>query len=112
MRATLLASMIATIAVAGCRFPWEPEFGPVVGTVRYPNGDPAYVVVVGIVGGRTTLTDLSGRYRLDVDGARDSVTVAANGPTRGAGNPWGSTRVSVRRGRIEADVVLDRLNPI
>jgi hypothetical protein len=115
MKAVTCVAAALALLLMGCRFPWEPEFGPLVGTVRYTaNGPPAYMVKVAISGRTPTFTDLNGRFRLDVAAGDDTVVVGAWDACRGTcvETYWGFTKVAVRRGRVEADILLDKVNPI
>jgi hypothetical protein len=100
---------------AGCRWPWEPESVPIRGYVRYPNGERAVAVKVGIGDRVSTFTDWSGEYSfLSTGNPGDTVTVFASEPCRGECSETrsGGSRVVLRRGKMVVDIVLDRLSPI
>ena len=112
------AGLLAVGSLApGCRWPWEPEVGPMVGVVRYPGGAPVYMAKVWVVDGRTTFSDRLGHYRLAVRAeSGDTVTVVAtDGYTPGISygeTRSGSLRVVVHASAVVADVVLDHSSPI
>lgn len=112
LRCALLALVLLGL---GCRFPWEPEFGVVTGIVRYPDQTPVHMAKVTIAGSGTTFTDLRGSYRLELKSATAVVTVTArDGYTPGrmyAMTSSGRAEVTVRRGLMVQDIVLDRSDP-
>jgi len=116
MRRVSIAIACLSLLGLGCRFPWEAEFGSVLGVVRYPDKTPVYMAKVSIVDGNSTFTDVLGRYRLELRATGDTVTVvASDGYAPGvayAETHWGSARVVVRRSDVVQDIVLDHATPI
>ena len=107
----ILLGLLAT----GCRWPWEPRFGTVIGTVRYPNGTTAAMAKVQVAGIDATFTDALGRYRLKIIAGGDSVTVSARDGYDGRAyveNRTGSVRVAPGAHVIVANIVLDHAEPI
>jgi hypothetical protein len=95
---------------AGCRWPWEPEAGPIIGTVSYPDGARASVAFISVYGQRMTYTDWSGHYKLLIQGSvGDSVIVYASDFCRGSCGEthYGFTKAVLRRSPQVVDIVMD-----
>jgi Carboxypeptidase regulatory-like domain len=110
----LLLSVLAT--EAGCRWPWEPRSGPIVGSVRYPDGSPVWGARVIVVGGDTTFTGETGRFWLPVPAGAETVTVSAHDGwqpnTAWTATRYGSVRLVVRPEVLITRIVLDHSTPI
>lgn len=116
MKAALCLLAVPGLLALGCRAPWDPRHGVVVGTVRYGDRTPVYVAKVQVVGGPSTYTDMFGGYRLRLAAPADTITIVAqDGHTPGvrcAETSWGSARVVMRRSVVIQDIVLDHQDPI
>jgi len=109
----LYASLVLLLA-AGCRLPWSPETGAIVGTVVYPNGEPARSAKVFVEGGGSTFTSFDGTFQLSVPPGRDSITVRARDGYDG--RPYvvthaGSVRVRPSRGPTRVLIALTESTP-
>ena len=99
----------------GCRWPWEPEVGPITGTVRYPDGARANVAFVRMDSQAETYTDWTGRYKLLAQGSvGDSVTVYAWDFCRApcGETHYGYAKAVLRRSAVVVDIVMDHASPI
>ncbi|MEO5989289.1 MAG: carboxypeptidase regulatory-like domain-containing protein [Candidatus Eisenbacteria bacterium] len=116
MRVLRCALLLLGLSGLGCLPPWESEFGTITGTVRYPDQTPVHMAKVTIAGVGTTYTDLRGNYRLELKSTSGVVTVTArDGYTPGrmyAVTSSGRAEVTVHRGLLVQDIVLDRSEPI
>jgi len=110
----LYASLVLLLAT-GCRLPWSPENGAIVGTVVYPNGVPARTAKVTIVGGGSTFTSFDGSFRLTVPSGGDTLTVVASDGYDGgtyAETHAGAVRVKPSREATRVLITLTEASPI
>src|SRR5881394_1517805 len=109
MRTHRLYASLVLLLAAGCRFPWSPENGAIVGTVVYPSGEPARTAKVSVVGGGSTFTSFDGTFRLSVPAGGDSITVLARDGYDGrpyAVTHAGSVRVKPSREATKVRIAL------
>jgi hypothetical protein len=115
MKSLRLCAALALMLVAGCRLPWSPENGAIVGTVVYPSGVPARSAKVSFVGGGSTFTSFDGTFRLAVPAGDDSLTLQATDAYDGLAHAVthsGSVRVKPSRGASRVRITLTQATPI
>lgn len=115
MRPLLPVVALLALAAAGCRMPWEPDAGPVVGRVTYPSGTPARAARVSLLHGETTQTAFDGSFYLSVPSGLDTLVVSARDGFDGgvySETHSGVVRVPARHGAILVRVVLSQSDPI
>lgn len=116
MRRLLPIAAGLLLGASGCRWPWQPETGLVVGTVRYPDRSPVPMARVQVRGGPITWTNAMGEYRLLLpSGGRIDTLDAWDGYNPGvvyAETSAGSAFVQVRRRTQRVDIVLDQMSAI
>lgn len=116
MRLMVCLVVLIAIGTAGCRWPWEPTYGPVTGVVRYPGGAPAWGARVSVDHGDTTFTGTDGRFYLSVPAGVETVTVRARdgfAPHTAYGETHsGLVRIVVRPEVLITTITLDHVDDI
>ena len=109
MKSIRLAVLLALLLAAGCRMPWSPAHGVIVGTVVDLAGKPVRVAEVSIPGAGETFTSFDGGFQLTVPPGDDSLTVLARDGYDGrvyAVTHFGSVRVKPSRQPTRVRIVL------